>query len=122
MRLVVTEATAIVEGQERNLLADDYLSARDFVPYRIDIDAHFFGDASRPQACQAPKFNTTAVIKDKDGYTNVRAQPNAKSAVIEKLFDNEPFYTFEQKGNWWQVCTPTGQIGYMYHDRVQLTN
>ena len=122
LRLVVTEATAIVEGHERNLLTDDYLSARDFVPYRIDIDAHFFGDASRPQVCQAPKFNTTAVIKDKDGYTNVRAQPNAKSAVIEKLFDNEPFYTFEQKGNWWQVCTPTGQIGYMYHDRIQLTN
>ncbi|MEZ2624187.1 SH3 domain-containing protein [Paenalcaligenes hominis] len=60
------------------------------------------------------------MIQDKDGYSNVRAQPNAKSDVIEKLFDNEPFYTFEQKGNWWQVCTPTGQVGYLYHDRIRM--
>ncbi|WP_269902076.1 IrmA family protein [Paenalcaligenes faecalis] len=120
VRLVITEADAIVAGQARDLLADGYLNIREFVPYRIDIDANFPNASERPQACQAPKFTATAVIQDKDGYSNVRAQPNAKSNVIEKLFDNEPFYTFEQKGNWWQVCTPTGQVGYLYHDRIRM--
>ena len=90
------------------------------MPYRIDIDAQLFSELDRPHACQAPKFNATAIIQDKDGYSNVRAQPNAKSNVIEKLFDNEPFYTFEQKSKWWQVYTPTGQVGYLYHDRIRL--
>lgn len=120
LRLVITEADAIVAGQARDLLADGYLNIREFVPYRIDIDANFLNASERPSACQAPKFTVTAVIQDKDGYSNVRAQPNAKSDVIEKLFDNEPFYTFEQKGNWWQVCTPTGQVGYLYHDRIRM--
>lgn len=120
LRLIITEADAIVAGQARDLLADGYLSIREFVPYRIDIDASFLNASERPSACQAPKFTVTAVIQDKDGYSNVRAQPNAKSDVIEKLFDNEPFYTFEQKGNWWQVCTPTGQVGYLYHDRIRM--
>lgn len=120
LRIVISAAHATVEGQERDLLAEGYLKVREFVPYRISLDASLFGDSARPQACQAAKFNATAVINDKDGYTNVRVQPNAKSDVIEKLFDKEPFYTFEQKGNWWQVCTPTGQIGYMYHDRIVI--
>ena len=120
LRLVISEARATVEGQVRDLLADGYLQVREFVPYRINIDAQLFSEQDRPQACLAPKFNTPAVIQDKDGYSNVRAQPNAKSNVIEKLFDNELFYTFEQKGNWWQVCTPTGQVGYLYHDRIRL--
>lgn len=120
LRLIITEADAIVAGQARDLLADGYLNIREFVPYRIDIDAQLFSELDRPQACQAPKFTATAVIQDKDGYSNVRAQPNIKSNVIEKLFDNEPFYTFEQKGNWWQVCTPTGQVGYLYHDRIRM--
>lgn len=120
VRLVITEADAIVAGQARDLLADGYLNIREFVPYRIDIDANFLNASERPSTCQAPKFTVTAVIQDKDGYSNVRAQPNAKSDVIEKLFDNEPFYTFEQKGNWWQVCTPTGQVGYLYHDRIRM--
>ncbi|HJH25070.1 MAG TPA: IrmA family protein [Paenalcaligenes hominis] len=120
VRLVITEADAIVAGQARDLLADDNLYVQEFVPYRIDIDANFLNASERPSACQPPKFIATAVIQDKDGYSHVRAQPNAKSNVIEKLFDNEPFYTFEQKGNWWQVCTPTGQVGYLYHDRIRL--
>lgn len=120
LRLVITEADAIVEGQARDLLADGYLNIREFVPYRIDIDANFLNASERPSTCQASRFTATAIIQDKDGYSNVWAQPNAESNVIEKLFENELFYTFEQKGNWWQVCTPTGQVGYLYHDCIQL--
>lgn len=119
LRLVVTQANAVVDDERMDLLARQALDIRPFVPYEITIQAPARAQAARPDACSAAKFNVQAVIQDKDGYSNVRAQPNGKSDVIEKLFDNEPFYTFEQKGNWWQVCTPSGQVGYLYHDRIR---
>ncbi len=119
LRLVVDQAQAVVEGERMDLLANKELSIRPFVPYTISMEPARAVQSERPQACQAAKFTVRAFIQDKDGYSNVRAQPNGKSDVIEKLFDKEAFYTFEQKGNWWQVCTPTGQIGYLYHDRIR---
>lgn len=120
IELIIAGATAVVNGQKRNLIADNTLLVRDFVPFSMSIDGSLFDEFERPATCLVPKFTITALIQDEDGYTNVRSQPNAQSTVIEKVFDNELFYTFEQKGNWWQVCTPTGQIGYMYHNRIAI--
>lgn len=119
LRLVVTQARAVVDDERVDLLAKHGLEIRPFVPYEVMIQAAA-SQAARPDACLASKFSTQALIQDKDGYSNVRAQPNGKSDVIEKLFEKDVFYTFEQKGNWWQVCTPTGQIGYLYHDRIRV--
>ncbi|MGO3130577.1 MAG: IrmA family protein [Alcaligenes sp.] len=119
LRLLVTQASAVIEGVHVDLLAKRELEIRPFVPYEITIQAPRAAQSQHPDACQTSKFNVQAVIQDKDGYSNVRAQPNAKSDVIEKLFEKDVFFTFEQKGNWWQVCTPTGQIGYLYHDRIR---
>ncbi|MEZ2624188.1 IrmA family protein [Paenalcaligenes hominis] len=51
LRIVITNAHATIAGVERNLLADGYLQVREFVPYRIDIDANFLNASERPQAC-----------------------------------------------------------------------
>lgn len=118
LRLVVTRAYAVVDGERMDLLSRQALDIRPFVPYEITIQT--VDQAARPAACLLSRFHSQAVIQDKDGYSNVRAQPNGKSEVIEKLFENDVFYTFEQKGNWWQVCTPAGHIGYLYYDRIRL--
>ena len=119
LRLLVTQAQAVIDDERVDLLAKRELEIRPFVPYEITIQAPRAAQSQRPDACLASKFTVQAVIQDKDGYSNVRAQPNAKSDVIEKLFEKDVFFTFEQKGNWWQVCTPTGQVGYLYHDRIR---
>ncbi|HRL21715.1 MAG TPA: IrmA family protein [Alcaligenes sp.] len=118
VKLVVTRAHAMVDGRKVDLMANKALGTRTFTPLPISFQAA--PKKMTANSCDRTKFNRAATIADKDGYTNVRAQPNAESAVIEKIFENETFYTFQQKGKWWQMCSPSGQIGYMYHNRVRM--
>lgn len=71
-------------------------------------------------ASMTAPYTETAIINDPDGYTNVRAQPSGKSKVIARLYDNEPFYTYQQNGDWWQVKTKSGIEGYMHKSRITL--
>ncbi|HEV2842724.1 MAG TPA: SH3 domain-containing protein [Chthoniobacterales bacterium] len=67
---------------------------------------------------------TRAVIDDPDGFTNVRVEPNAKSAVVAKVKRGEVFtFTFEpssQGVEWCAVTLASGKKGYMHADRVFL--
>lgn len=116
LHLVVTEAYARVNQQNYDLLAQQALQVNEMTRLALSLAP----TQASVNACNNPKFKQPAVIQDQDGYSNIRVQPNAQSQVIEKLFEQELFYTFQQKGNWWQICTPTGQVGYLYHNRIQL--
>ena len=65
-----------------------------------------------------------AIIKDKDGYTNVRKSASSKSAVVCKILDNEVFNTrsYDRKGNWVAITfnNKTGKeiLGYIHSSRV----
>ncbi|WP_298539183.1 hypothetical protein [uncultured Aquimarina sp.] len=48
-------------------------------------------------------FGQIAVIKDKDGFTNVRKLPDSKSEVIYKLKDSEIFSYHESENDWMTV-------------------
>jgi hypothetical protein len=65
-----------------------------------------------------------AVIDDPDGFTNVRAEPNAKSAVVAKVKRGEVFtFTFEvssRDSEWCAVTLASGKKGYIHADRVLL--
>lgn len=65
-----------------------------------------------------------AVIDDPDGFTNVRAEPNAKSAVVAKVKRGEVFtFTFElssRDSEWCTVTLASGKKGYIHADRVLL--
>ncbi len=67
---------------------------------------------------------TRAVIDDPDGFTNVRVEPNAKSAVVAKVKRGEVFtFTFEvsnRDSEWCAVTLASGKKGYMHSDRVLL--
>ncbi len=59
------------------------------------------------------------VIKDKDGFTNIRIERNNKSQIIGKVFDKEFFTYFEnQESSWWLIETVKGQFGYIHKSRV----
>jgi len=65
-------------------------------------------------------FTIKAVINDPDGYTNVRSTPSANAEILARVEKDIPFHTYYQKGNWWQVKTKEGKIGYMYHNRIWI--
>ena len=59
------------------------------------------------------------VIKDKDGFTNIRSEKNNGSEIIGKILDKEHFTFFENdSSNWWVIETKNGQIGYLHKSRI----
>lgn len=65
-------------------------------------------------------FTSRAVIDDPDGYTNMRSQKNAKSQIVARVVQGEEFFTYMQNGNWWQVRTARGKVGYIHLSRIRL--
>jgi hypothetical protein len=61
-------------------------------------------------------FGQVAIIQDKDGYTNLRKAPDAKSEIIHKIYENEIFwYDLEfgnEHGNWMPVYIPKNDFSF----------
>lgn len=59
------------------------------------------------------------VIRDKDGYTNIRKEENSSSEILGKIFENEYFFYKKTKTkNWCEIKTLKGKIGYIHSSRV----
>lgn len=80
-----------------------------------------------------------AIIKDKDGFTNIRKEPSASAKIIEKLPEGRPFRIHPDddilsKNNWKAIYFPSDKDnniksfsrfddraeGFLYRDRIQL--
>ena len=63
-----------------------------------------------------------AIIKDKDGYANVRKERDIHSKVLKKLNNNTLIYVYEynkkEEGNWLKA----DDEGYIYYNRVKCIN
>jgi hypothetical protein len=73
-----------------------------------------------PAAQTDGTFTETATIDDPDGFTNVRGGPSADAFVVGRVNRGEVFATYRQDGDWWQVRTASGTIGYMARSRIRL--
>ncbi len=51
-------------------------------------------------------FGQIALIQDKDGYTNVRQEPNSSSSIIHKIYENEVFWYEDEVQDWISVNIP----------------
>jgi uncharacterized protein YgiM (DUF1202 family) len=65
-------------------------------------------------------FILKAVIDDPDGFTNVRSMKSSSSSIVAKVSRNEQFHTYLQNGNWWQIKTADGKIGYMHTGHIRI--
>lgn len=72
------------------------------------------------QALIQDAFKLKAEIVDADGFTNVRSMKSDKSMVVTTVKVGEQFYTYQQDGNWWQIKTKDGKVGYMHLSRIRL--
>jgi hypothetical protein len=68
-----------------------------------------------------------AIIKDTDGYVNVRATPNINSAIAGRIYKYQIFLCEPNSTNWWKVeqikhnsKTEYFLDGYLYKNRVSL--
>jgi len=61
-----------------------------------------------------------AVIRDPDGFVNVREAPNSKSRVVLKVLKDEFFLCEPCGADWWPVRDFFGQRGYMHKSRIVL--
>lgn len=68
-------------------------------------------------------FAQFAKIVDKDGYVNLRENPDAKSKIIGKINSDEIVYTFEldkNSKNWLNVYYDDKTAGYISSSKVKL--
>jgi len=64
-----------------------------------------------------------AVIKDTDGYVNIRNAPSANSPIVGKIYNHSVFSCESNGTNWWKVLQVNGSNwieGYIYKNKVSL--
>jgi TPR repeat protein len=69
--------------------------------------------------CFADPFKP-AVIDDADGFTNIRAEKSANSALIGKVKTGEVFYAEPAADSWWRVAAIEGKTGFISKTHIRL--
>ena len=65
-------------------------------------------------------FPLTAVVASPDGYAYVWQAKSKSSQMVAKLARDEEIQTYRQAGQWWQVRTRDGKVGYMHISRIRV--
>lgn len=67
----------------------------------------------------ADRFVLSAEISDPDGFTNVRDARSTAGRVVARVVSGEAFNTYPQNGDWWEVRTADGRVGFMHASRIK---
>lgn len=77
--------------------------------------------AQAQETVAAPaKVITQYQINDPDGYTNLRDSPGGK--IIKKVYEGEKFELLEKGAAYSKVKLSDGTVGFMYNNRIILSN
>lgn len=74
--------------------------------------------AAPPQAPPA-RFTRAATTGDPNGFSNVRGGPSVEHPVIARVEQGDTFTTYPQEGEWWEVRTADGTVGYMARQYIR---
>jgi N-acetylmuramoyl-L-alanine amidase len=69
--------------------------------------------AEKSQKKQQSKATTTSKVSIVYNGTNLRSSPSTSSEVVYRANAGESFETIGQSGDWFEVKTPNGSIGYV---------
>ncbi|TDM06091.1 MAG: hypothetical protein C4K60_15665 [Ideonella sp. MAG2] len=58
-------------------------------------------------------------IHDPDGFSNLRAAPGTRSAIITRLPQGQGLERLREEDGWWLVRTPEGQTGWVHGSRLK---
>ncbi|SDQ16897.1 SH3 domain-containing protein [Chryseobacterium soldanellicola] len=62
------------------------------------------------------------IISDPDGYTNLRKDKNTTSEILQKVQSGEQVEVLDNTGDWCNVKTKEGKIGYIHKSRIKSNN
>ena len=65
------------------------------------------------------KLVKTAIIKDPDGYTNLRKEPHSNSQILEKINSGTKVEVLGTSENWILIKTSQGIKGYVHKSRLE---
>ena len=72
---------------------------------------------------QFASAGSRGVISDPDGFTNMRARPSEKAAIVARVNAGEIFvfeYDATGKETWWKVKLASGKTGWMHSSRIRI--
>jgi len=91
-------------------------------PVTINVTAPVTGPivADTTTPADPTRYDQPATTDDPDGFTNVRAGPSVKTAIVGRVTKGEAFTTARQSGGWWRVRTADGRTGWMSSRYIRL--
>lgn len=61
----------------------------------------------------------TGIIKDPDGYTNLRKEKNTNSTILQKINSGDSIEVLDNSSDWFLVKTKEGKQGYVHKSRIK---
>lgn len=77
------------------------------------------GGGASPKSLETT-VKTKAVIRDPDGYSNVREVPSLQARVIATARDGDTVDVLGQERDWVKVGLANGTVGYIHESRVRM--
>jgi hypothetical protein len=76
--------------------------------------------ASPPSTVAPPALQARGVVRDPDGYSNVREVPSLQARVIATARDGETVAILARERDWIKVSLANGTVGYIHESRVRV--
>lgn len=67
-----------------------------------------------------PAVQTKGVVRDPDGYSNVREVPSLQARVIATARDGEMVDVLGRERDWIRVSLANGTVGYIHESRIRM--
>jgi uncharacterized protein YgiM (DUF1202 family) len=101
---------------------DAFTRIRDFFSNKKTIPAETTADGRSPKEIIANTQPTikNALVKDADGYLNIRQLPTKNSAIIGIVNNGERIDIYTSSGDWLLIKYKNELIGYAHKSRIQL--